>query len=471
MKKYIFNALVAGIIGATSIIAEAALVPSDQVIATTAIDAERQSFHDALRELQDDNWSRADDLLDKVVNDAAFSALRSGERHNALFLAGATAFRAGDNKRAHALYVSSSSMLEATGLDWHGRLEAANAGNDYADIIFCLTTIAARWPKTLSNVQDQIILSAVREAVRLPPQDEVSFRLLDALFQAGWKLDNRIEPSQVWRDFALLLIERNQVDRASSVSARITSPGALIGMKADKRFDRLVKPNPERFDIDAAANREERNLRAYCEDHPRSLQAIVDLTYSLLSLNRYDDVLRITDGALAEFSAGKSKPPPYDDLGDIIWIMDSRARALMGLNRWDEAVEQLVRAGRRPEHGDMNVSQAINLAFAYVEIGRPKDALLAISELGDASPYGQMQVEAVRQAAALELGDADSAAAALSYLRAHRIDAMTTFQEALVRAKLLDEAADLLVSRLADRMMRTQALIDVQHYTDPAAPP
>jgi tetratricopeptide (TPR) repeat protein len=166
---------------------------------------------------------------------------------------------------------------------------------------------------------------------------------------------------------------------------------------------------------------------------------------------------------------GSGSQPAYDDINDdLIWILNNRAIALGGLGRRDEELELLIRAARRPEHGDPNVSQAINLGQFYCDLGRPKDALFAILDVEKTSPYGQSQLETVHLCAALQLGDKDAAASALNYLKDHQADSPRTYQSALVLVGDYDGAAALLIQRLNDPSMRADALTEVQNYMDPA---
>jgi tetratricopeptide (TPR) repeat protein len=201
--------------------------------------------------------------------------------------------------------------------------------------------------------------------------------------------------------------------------------------------------------------------------NPRSLQAVVELADVLIIANKLDEALALADTAIARAKGNDEAAPPYDDVSEwLIWVMDKRANALTSLGRWDEAVEQFVKAGRRPERGSMNVSQAINLSFLYAALDRPMDALAAIDDIGTLSAYGRMQVEAVRHMAAIELNDAAAAEAALAYMREHKADAIETFQKALIRANRLDEASDALIARLNDPDLRNQALISLQNYIE-----
>jgi hypothetical protein len=84
------------------------------------------------------------------------------------------------------------------------------------------------------------------------------------------------------------------------------------------------------------------------------------------------------------------------------------------------------------------------------------------------SPYGTLQLESVRHAAALELNDTAEATRALTYLREHQANSPGTYQRALARANETKAGARLLVARLKNPKLRTDALADVQEYGEPA---
>ena len=202
------------------------------------------------------------------------------------------------------------------------------------------------------------------------------------------------------------------------------------------------------------------------------MQAVADLSYAMLAMRRYAEALTLTDSALQQAAAAEPGHEPFSDAKRYLnWIMDNRARALHALGRWDEEVEQLRRASRLPEEGGVNVSQAINLGDSYCNLGRPKEALAAIAEVGEVSSYGRMQLEAVKHMAAIELGDTQAADHALGYLRSHQSDAPRTFTETLVRAGASEEASASFIARLNDPTLRNAALIDAQTYMEPPAPP
>ena len=119
------------------------------------------------------------------------------------------------------------------------------------------------------------------------------------------------------------------------------------------------------------------------------------------------------------------------------------------------------------EDGSINVSQAINLGWHYVDYGKPENALKALDGIDWAhslSPYGRMQLQYVRYRAYLQLGNAQEADNVLAYLREHRDDAEDTWQLAMLDAGDFDGAAALLIARLRDPEKRYEALGEVQEY-------
>jgi len=79
--------------------------------------------------------------------------------------------------------------------------------------------------------------------------------LLQALYDAQWKLPGDVEPSAAWRDLMLRLLEKGRVSEAGEVVSRVTDVYVLIAMRSDRRFDQIVEANAARFDIGAAADR------------------------------------------------------------------------------------------------------------------------------------------------------------------------------------------------------------------------
>lgn len=265
-----------------------------------------------------------------------------------------------------------------------------------------------------------------------------------------------------------VVLERGQLTRAREVLRRVQSPHVVISMRIDRRFDRLRAAEPGNFDVDAAVANELEMMRAIVRRSPRSLGAIVQLTYSMLDAGRYDETLETTAAVMRRIEGATAEQAPYDDMDEVIWILDNRARALAAAQRWNEAEAMVRAAADRTENGARNVSNIINLAWFYAAAGRNDEALAALLDMGqDMSAYGLMQMHGARYAAALQKGDMEIANESLAYLAEHRNDALQTWQWTLVRANRLDEAAALLIQRLRDPVLRGEALEDVQDYVNP----
>ena len=270
----------------------------------------------------------------------------------------------------------------------------------------------------------------------------------------------------MWRDLALLHIERNDIARATAVALRITSAQAALSMRVDRRFDPITLKRSRNFDIDRLVAAEIEAAQERVKAQPDKLEPIADLQELLLITGQYARVLSISDTVLVHAGRGDG-PKTYTDFDDKYpWVLDNRSRAFKRQGRWDDAVRVEVLAARRPEHGGMNVSQLINLGGLYVDLGLPDKAADAIVELGDMSPFGRMQLESVKLRIAVAKSDAAAIAASMSYQREHRADAIATWEDALLLCGKLDEAASLLIERLQKPAWRNAALVDMQHYAD-----
>jgi len=128
------------------------------------------------------------------------------------------------------------------------------------DTAAALTTLVQRWPEQIGELDDHFTLQFLAESRHLSGDKRLA--LLQALYDAHWKLKWGIEPSTAWRDLALLLLEKGRLTEAVEVAGHVTDTYVLIAMRADRRFDPVAAAAPSQFDIPAAAERELRGLRA-----------------------------------------------------------------------------------------------------------------------------------------------------------------------------------------------------------------
>lgn len=420
-----------------------------------------QAIDEARRLIKDNEVPGAARLLTRVIESSGFDRLPESGRYAALWMAGAIATDQGDNATAQRLLTRASALSLAEDAVWHQRLAAAYANSDYRDSAHCIVEIAHRWPNTLGKIRAQAIHRVALQLGKQPDDANLQFELLKSLFAAAW-LSDGVQPNARWRDLAILLLRRGRMAEAGRVVARIDAARLVVALRADKRFDTLVQGKLLDFDVDTISKAE--IAAAEARAVPARLEPLVDLQVLLLDALQAERALAISDEVIARV-ADQDGAPLYEDFADQYrWILDHRALALQRLGRWDDAVTQLRRAARRPEQGEPNVSQALNLGMFYAELDRSEEALDAVADLGSLSPYGRMQLERVRLMAALDRKDAATVESHLAFMREHSTDAMTTYQDALLDAGRAREAAALLIDRLRDEGLRSDALSSMQTY-------
>lgn len=412
----------------------------------------------------------AEKAFDQAIRSGGFAQLPVPERNAALVGEADTADELGDHARSHVLWTQLSETPSASTRDvWHNRLATAYGLKDFVDSAHCVATIAPRWPEELRQMPGSFIREIRAGLGDSDEADRYRFELYDALYRASWK-DDTVDASSFWRDFSRLLLARHDVAKAKQVAAGITSPRIALSMLVDLRFDAITSGNPV-FDVEKLEAAALERARLEAATHPEKLALRVELLSTLLDSMRYEEALKLADGIVATVGEGKGPRAFVDFDSHYNWILDDRERALIRLGRVDDAVVELERAAHQSEQGDANVSQAINLGDLYDQLGRPHDALAAVSRIGRMSPYGLMQLECVRLWAAIQLHDSEAIDRHMAYMRAHRADAMNTWDDALVLDGQEEEAASDLITRLRDDRSRTAALVSMQTYGDVRRPP
>lgn len=432
-------------------------------------DTVRQAIRRAYYLIQANDLPGAAAIIDETTRSPAFANSPAEQRYAATFLAGAIALDRGETETAHRWFVLATEFEQSDSKDWHSRLRTAYDLKDYDDSARCVTQIAKRWPKTLVEIRAQVIFQI---GLRLNEErkDETYRSMLESLFDAGWT-GNDADPDSLWADLARLLLARDDVRKAKQVASHVHLPLEIVALRADRRFDRITRQDPQAFEITRAIDFTVKAAEAEVRASPGRLRSLMQLQSRLLQSAQFERAISIADDVIAKVAAGDGTKV-YKDFDDYYaWILDYRAEALSQLGRWDEALKQREKAARRPEHGQMNVNQVINLGSFYNKIGRPQDALDAIAEIGAMNPYGRMQLEMVRLGASLQRDDARAVASHLAFMREHRTDAIGTWQMALVITDDLQGAASVLLERLKREDWRNEALVDIQDYMElPSTP-
>ena len=412
---------------------------------------------------QKNEAAKATQSLQSLFKLPGFAGLDADQKHAAWLLAGALAFDRRDWTQALGYLQQCSVMEEGAFADWEMRLQAAQMAGNPADATQSLTEIARRWPQDLHKLDEDILGRAVGQA---PHTGSARFGLLKALRDAHYEMSDGTDLSWWWLELGRRHLERGEPDAAVAALQSVKEPFALVQILADNRYEPVRARLAANLDVAAAAQRGVEEARATSERSPHALSSLLQYIEALLVTRQYEAALQRLDAVIARITGSANHAGYSDYQRRYIWVLDMRSRALQGLGRWDEAVAQLIEASHLPENRGDNVSQVINLAGLYNEIGRPREALAALAALGERnqSPYGQMQVANESLGAAVQLGDTAAIERHLGFLKEHQSDSPRTYQVGLLIADRPDESAALLVSRLINPDQRDAALADVQDY-------
>jgi tetratricopeptide (TPR) repeat protein len=423
-----------------------------------------QQWDQALRLLEDKNWPGAIAALRVIIEAKSFDTLPAHSRYEALSIAGKVMVQHGTLELGYEDLVRTTAMPEAAFGDWLARLQAARRLGNEDDSVVCLTLIARKWPANVAKFDSDYLFRIVDGSSRLKRDTRLS--LLQALYDAHWKLKWDIEPSASWRDLALLLVDKGRLPGAIDVSGHVTDVYVLLAMRADRRFDAVVSAAQSQFDIEAAAEREFHWFESASERAPQFLELQSDVLRVLLEQRRYSGMLASADAVLLAIQSTNFPTKLYEDYdAQLSLFLELRAIALERAGRYDEAVAQLTAASLLPENGGGNVSQLIDLGALYCALGRPKEALSAIgSVLTATSPYGASAMEMVRLDASVQMTDSKGAESSLRFLRIHRADSPSDYEYALMLMNQPDRAAEELIAQLRDADDRQNALRFVQTY-------
>lgn len=343
------------------------------------------------------------------------------------------------------------------------QLAAAAKAQDAEAAYQSLATLINQSPEALATVDTGTLVWIYNERARHIGGDEL-YADLTRLFNAYGGATVSREPESLWLALAILAAERGNLDLARRVIGHLKNPHYLINVKTDRRFATIVASDPQAFDIPGALTRYIEDLRRQVDGKPRGLRIRLQLVDALLTANAFEEALRLTDDLSSQLRQSSPASPPFDDLESVRWVSDSRATALIGLGRREEGIEELERGRRPPGASNANADLSINLAALLCGSGRPQQALRVLDEPLWVSPFGLMKIHLVRHWAALQMGDAEAAAAELTYMAQHMQNDPRGLQQALVAAGRTDEAMALLKYRLSYSVLRTDVLMQLQRF-------
>lgn len=266
-------------------------------------------------------------------------------------------------------------------------------------------------------------------------------------------------------DLAAILVDAGDHPGAAALIADIGDPRTLIDIALDSRLGPLL---PAGFDVRHAVERHLVEMQNFAALHPDLLYPVVQAAIDLRLLGRPQQSL----DALTALRGDENGGGAFKDTDEqLVWWWDGIARSHVQLGQYDAAVAAFRKGGEKPEDGNLNVSQVINLADFQLDFAHPADALttIAVFDGNDraASPFGMMQVYFARGCAQARLGRPVEAASALKYLQEHEKDAPGALTDMLLCTGDLDGAAASVVRRLADPENRPVMLIQASTFDPP----
>ncbi len=441
---------IGGVLGAA--VPTAVAAPSQSIRSDGEIFAQLQA---AVRE------GRSEDALalaQRVQTSASFSEYPADLQEAIYSLIGAISLDVGQLEQAATALERATSYPSAGPNVWFMRLNALWGLNRRNDTALVMIEALQRSTEVRDQLNEMFVLLLARDS---EISDEVGYRLRVALFESGWRGD--IDDG-LWMDLIDDYLDRDDMAHAISLVPEIRAPYAVVRLYGLRRYDQLRSmAGAPALDMATVVSNDIAQLRTRAEGADPSADGRTDLAFALQRAGHYRDALAVTDSVIATHTE--------DDASDlwrnISWAYDTRSRALMALGMHDDALAAQQTAAGRIESGSRNISQAINLGWLYVRLGRPQDALNMVSHLDsgdDVSAFGKMQAVQVRACAAQALGDSDLVATSTDYLRTNWRDAPDAYAGALACVGDEDALAALTLTRLEDPDLMAAAVEDLHNY-------
>jgi len=368
----------------------------------------------AISDVQSGNTQGALTVLNTTVHAPDFNTIPSNQRFYILFIKACAEEDAHQSDAAYADIVSAGQadptlrpppyqgMLLQTAIESGHVAAAADALN--------ASLLAA--PSQAGKIPTQLITEVLDGTQKLGDGGAQRAQLLQTLWHVRYQPADPSDldtPQFYWTWLVESDVDRGQIDQAREVLAAIKNPYRILELRADQRYRPLVAADPSRMDADLVNQQYLAFLQAQVASYPRLLSVLVSEAQGLIEVNRLQDALQLLREAQDKIAHAAANAPAYDDIADSQrWVLDTQARVLARLGRWDDvlAAQTAARDDAQAKQGDV-VSQKINLGDLLNRLGRPQDALneLQSLDLNAASPYGTIEANEVRSCAYAQLGD------------------------------------------------------------------
>ena len=427
-----------------------------------------------MAKLHSKNFKGAEEDFRAIINNPKFPQQSEQVRYFTYCVLAAAERMNGENQAAYdnLTLAGQASPGSRESHYWFSMMDATFQLDKADALADTVTELAKNYPDKLNAGDDGSWWPQVVRKVRLGA-DPLHYQLMLEAFRTAdyHPTDPFVSNEYIARELVQVYADTGKDAAAQALSATLVKPYSILSFQVDKRYSRFAPAGVDRYA--KALDDEVVKDRALAEAHPDLIEGAQNLAQGLLADNKPEDALSVVDAAIAKAATGTKDHPAYTDLDRYLnWTLDTRRRVLVALGRWDEAIAAQIKA--RDAAKDDMVSQKINLADLYYEVGRPKDALAELKDFDrkDATSYGVMAAEEARGCAYAQLGDKASLTASLDYMKAHATDGYGALISVLTCAGDVDALTAMVVKRLDDPEERNAALVDLQifqpnpHLTD-----
>lgn len=326
-----------------------------------------------------------------------------------------------------------------------------------------LLLIAASDPKGLNTLPTEVVTDVLRAA---QADKTRGFELDYALVTAGWSPADATLADQDWLRLRLAtgLVERDRLDDARPVIAKVLNPVVLVRLGIDRRFaalwpeiEKRLGPGADIADVAYVGAAKER-----FDKTPDSLIARLGYAEALNIASREPEAMAVADVA--------KTPEELAKLTDReIWLVNLHAQLLGDDGKVDAALERLAALNATPISTRPGMAGTVLSEVLLAQsLGRSKDALrladAAEAKTTMASEYGRLYLAQARACALADLGRKDEAVKAAAPILAKPEANNEAYLATLICLGRMDAAAAAIVKRLASPEDRAGMLFDLQPF-------
>ena len=324
--------------------------------------------------------------------------------------------------------------------------------------------LATQFPDTMNYVGMRYVWNVVRWAKEEGKKDEL-YEFLLALRESKYTgPDGQYSTDGLMQELALLHLERGENNRALILIFTIDDTQTILETLVDNRYAALWETGVYKAHsfLDNVLEKELALNKAKMEEMPANTDVVQWYANSLRSAGRSEEAIAILKDALANQDRFE-----IEDEDDILWLKNELAYAYQDVADLENSFKMFEEILEVPlEENGRAVSQYINFSISLLEAGEFEKSLAQIKATTHnySSDFGTMFLLMGEACVLHEIGQKDEAAALGDEIYQRWEDNPSAAQVALLCLERSDDAAELVINRLADEDQRTSVLVAIQDY-------